>query len=103
MFFKALATAVLKDASYSLPSQGKHQSVIRKLISLSLFCTISSNFTMFDFCKNKACVKSGTHNRHNPNLVTSKYILSTYLVLDVLWGQPIKLIQVVSTSEFHEY
>ena len=26
----------------------------------------------------------------------------TYL-LDVLWGQPIKLIQVVSTSEFHEY
>ena len=29
-------------------------------------------------------------------------IISTYL-LDVLWGQPIKLIQVVSTSEFHEY
>ena len=28
---------------------------------------------------------------------TSKYIL------DVLWCQPIKLIQVVSTSEFHEY
>ena len=24
-------------------------------------------------------------------------------VVDVLWGQPIKLIQVVSTSEFHEY
>ena len=24
-------------------------------------------------------------------------------VLDVLWGQPIKLAQVVSTSEFHEY
>ena len=24
-------------------------------------------------------------------------------VLDILWGQPIKLIQVVSTSEFHEY
>ena len=24
-------------------------------------------------------------------------------ILDVLWGQPIKLIQVVSTSEFHEY
>ena len=23
--------------------------------------------------------------------------------LEVLWGQPIKLIQVVSTSEFHEY
>ena len=22
---------------------------------------------------------------------------------DMLWGQPIKLIQVVSTSEFHEY
>jgi hypothetical protein len=27
---------------------------------------------------------------------------ATY-ILDVLWGQPIKLIQVVSTSEFHEY
>ena len=27
---------------------------------------------------------------------------STYIV-DVLWGQPIKLIQVVFTSEFHEY
>ena len=24
-------------------------------------------------------------------------------ILDVLWCQPIKLIQVVSTSEFHEY
>ena len=23
-------------------------------------------------------------------------------LLDILWGQPIKLIQVVSTSEFHE-
>ena len=23
--------------------------------------------------------------------------------VDILWGQPIKLIQVVSTSEFHEY
>ena len=28
--------------------------------------------------------------------------ISTY-ILDVLWCQPIKLIQVVSTSEFHEY
>ena len=28
--------------------------------------------------------------------------VSTY-ILDVLWCQPIKLIQVVSTSEFHEY
>ena len=27
---------------------------------------------------------------------------NTYLI-DVLWGQPIKLIQVVSTLEFHEY
>jgi hypothetical protein len=29
-------------------------------------------------------------------------MLAGYLI-DVLWGQPIKLIQVVSTSEFHEY
>ena len=28
---------------------------------------------------------------------------SNTAVIDVLWGQPIKLIQVVSTSEFHEY
>ena len=27
----------------------------------------------------------------------------TYYVLDVLWGQPIKLIEVVSTLELHEY
>ena len=27
----------------------------------------------------------------------------TDYVIDVLWGQPIKLIQVVSTSEPHEY
>ena len=26
---------------------------------------------------------------------------STLYILDVLWGQPIKLIQVLSTSEFH--
>ena len=26
----------------------------------------------------------------------------TYLI-DVLWGQPIKLIQIVSTPEFHDY
>jgi hypothetical protein len=29
-------------------------------------------------------------------------LLYTYII-DVLWCQPIKLIQVVSTSEFHEY
>ena len=30
------------------------------------------------------------------------HVSTTYL-LDILWGQPIKLIQAVSTSEFHEY
>ena len=29
--------------------------------------------------------------------------IPTYYILDVLWCQPIKLIQVISTSEFHEY
>ena len=33
---------------------------------------------------------------------STENILSKCLV-DVLWGQPIKLIQVFSTSEFHEY
>ena len=28
---------------------------------------------------------------------------SIHCSIDVLWGQPIKLIQVFSTSEFHEY
>ena len=32
-----------------------------------------------------------------------KVFMSASYILDVLWGQPIKLIQVVSTSEFHEY
>ena len=36
--------------------------------------------------------KSTTHSKHKGQCT-----------VDVLWGQPIKLIQVVSTSEFHEY
>ena len=31
------------------------------------------------------------------------FLLFSDVSLDVFWGQPIKLIQVVSTSEFHEY
>ena len=34
--------------------------------------------------------------------VGATHTINTYL-LDVLWCQPIKLIHVVSTSEFHEY
>ena len=51
----------------------------------------------------------GTHSpttllRADPDFQTLRrpWYISTYL-LDVLWCQPIKLIQVVSTSEFHEY
>ena len=33
----------------------------------------------------------------------AKLIQASQSSLDVLWCQPIKLIQVVSTSEFHEY
>ena len=44
---------------------------------------------------------------HNPTLVLAPPDFHTFLQpwfsLDVLWCQPIKLIQVVSTSEFHEY
>jgi hypothetical protein len=36
-----------------------------------------------------------------PN-ASNQAICTTY-ILDVLWCQPIKLIHVVSTSEFHEY
>ena len=31
------------------------------------------------------------------------YWMNRHYVLDVLWCQPIKLIQIISTSEFHEY
>ena len=36
-------------------------------------------------------------------ILKKTYHYETPCILDVLWGQPIKLIQVVSTSEFHEY
>ena len=39
-------------------------------------------------------------NYYNALLIGDK--VSTYLI-DVLWCQPIKLIHIVSTSEFHEY
>ena len=35
-------------------------------------------------------------------VVVASHVVYRY-TLDILWGQPIKLIQVVSTSEFHEY
>ena len=37
------------------------------------------------------------------NSFISKIIKNKITSIDVLWCQPIKLIQVVSTSEFHEY
>ena len=40
---------------------------------------------------------------HPAHLVDSSRSERIEYILDVLWGQPIKLIQVVSTSEFHEY
>ena len=36
-------------------------------------------------------------------LLLLRYLLGTYYLVYVLWCQRIKLIQVVSTSEFHEY
>ena len=39
----------------------------------------------------------------NPCHVTPFFFITHCYRIDVLWGQPIKLIQVVSTSEFHEY
>ena len=46
--------------------------------------------------------KISVQARIQEELKRLKEQVSTY-VLDVLWCQPIKLIQVVSTSEFHEY
>ena len=55
---------------------------------------------------------SRVRNKHSPTLIdflTFFQGLRPYsglhrgYFIDVLWGQPIKLIQVVPTSEFHEY
>ena len=46
--------------------------------------------------------KISVQARIQEELKRLKEQVSTY-VLDVLWCHPIKLIQVVSTSEFHEY
>ena len=54
------------------------------------------------FCLNK---RAG-NIYHKVHVLTKLRLVSTTsiaYVVDVLWGQPIKLIQVVSTSEFHEY
>ena len=49
-------------------------------------------------------VPSGLFDKnHGKCLIFPSLRLSVTYVLDVLWGQLIKLIQVVSTSEFHEY
>ena len=42
---------------------------------------------------------------YSTNKFPSSYVptVSTTYLIDVLWCKPIKLIQVVSTSEFHEY
>ena len=37
------------------------------------------------------------------NIYTDVVYSGVYCVVDDLWGQPIKLIQVVSTSDIHEY
>ena len=47
-------------------------------------------------------LKLGMLKHYRYTYVATVYIQYTYTV-DVLWCQPIKLIQVVSTSEFHEY
>ena len=39
---------------------------------------------------------------HTKGLIITQFATASYL-LDVLWCQPIKLIHIVSTSEFHEY
>ena len=39
----------------------------------------------------------------NKEMNNHTYLAPTHYCLDVLWCQPIKLIHVVSTSEFHEY
>jgi hypothetical protein len=41
------------------------------------------------------------HTLHTPTTCSHAYIPTC--IVDVLWCQSIKLIQVVSTSEFHEY
>ena len=57
--------------------------------TLTIYC---SDQTIIKYI-NRCCVRCNLWRR---------YVLITYIV-DVLWCQPIKLIHVVSTLEFHEY
>ena len=61
-------------------------------LSFSLFIGLAK-FFIFHFFR----------SRRTENLKSSQLLSKSSCYLDVLWGQSIKLIQVVSTSEFHEY
>ena len=56
---------------------------------------VSSNHKLTHQLKFQSCYVNGGRLKFPSHCSTT--------ALDVLWGQPIKLIQVVSTSEFHEY
>ena len=54
-------------------------------------------------CKTNKAESKMSVNPCQHDIILFRWFIHTYYILDVLWCQPIKLIHVVSTSEFHEY
>ena len=55
------------------------------------------------FCRKVAICVFHCAAKYQGELVYKNLIGCPHYAVDVLWCQPIKLIQVVFTSEFHEY
>ena len=91
--------------------------MIRQILILSMVCVLSHTLSCpcyedpnipnpNDWCQiyrpPPKCCPSGELTP-DPCGCCRECAKGTGYILDVLWCQPIKLIQVVSTSEFHEY
>ena len=77
-----------------------------RVIKLDFFKINHLNYKNYIFSIKKISVNKIFSNWSLVNIFISMISLwysGSWYVIDVLWGQPIKLIQVVSTSEFHEY
>ena len=90
---------------YELPSEAKNKWLTEEK---NIFFDIKNTYLPTYYCpqnKTGAFVESMIlaeipilWNTFNLSIV----LLLSYCILNVLWGQPIKLVQVVSTSELHE-
>ena len=72
-------------------------------VKKATYCCVTALKVQENFGTVQLDVNSGISTLISTYLVLKKICPSHTYLIDVLWGQPIKLIQVVSTSEFHEY